>query len=476
MSAKPLRTYFFLLVLLAGCAGDEQRLSSSSPEALSAYAEGVHMTQQFYLTEARTAFERAIGHDSSFGMTWARLAIVEASAHDEVKAREHIALALVHSTAATRGEQFFIRMWERRISYDNETAAVLADSLISLHPENPETYLFRGQIHELFQHLDSALVLYHAASNLDTTFAPAAMTLGYAYSTMNDQQKALDYMARYIRLVPGAADPRASYADLLLRVGRYDEAVEQYRQSLNLKPDYWYAINQIGNVYRILGKLKAAGTQFDEGFRHMPQSEQLEAARMTAHAELNNRAGRHAEAITMYASALATDSTNLGAAYGLVTAYLESGNTALATAALDKAEAQLDRLNLLESQAMIGFHLVQAKLFIAKKDYAAARRACKQALETSTPLTRPAVFRHLAEIAIQEGDVEEALDACEEALHVNPNSPEALLTLTKAYATQGDARMTAEIGGRLLTLWKDADADFVQVKQLRQLLARSQSL
>ncbi len=476
MNSGHLHIFCFLVFLCAGCVPEDPKLSTSSPEALAAYTEGVHLTQQFYLTEARNSFAQAIRHDSAFGMAWARLAIVEASARDEAMAREHIAGALDRAANATHGERLFIRMWSHRISFENEAAAVLADSLIALHPDDPEPYLFRGQIHELFQHLDSALVLYHKASELDTTYAPAAMTLGYAYSTMNDQEKALDYMARYIRLVPGAADPRASYADLLLRVGRYDEAVEQYRQSLNLKGDYWYAINQIGNVYRILGKLKAAGAQYDEGFRHMPQSEQLEAARITAHADLNYRAGRYAEAIAMYTRAFSADSTNLGAAYGLVSAYLESGNTALATAALDNAEAALGRLNLLESQAMLGFRLAQAKLLTGKGDYGAARTACEQALEISTPLTRPVVFRQIAEIAIKEGELEEAFDACEEALSINPHAPEALLTLMKAYVAQGDARMTAEIGSRLSDLWKDADADFVQAQELRQLFSRSRSL
>ncbi len=476
MNTRLSRICCFLILFLVGCATEKQQLSSSSPEALASYAEGVRLTQQFYLSEARNVFQEAVGHDSTFAMAWARLAIVEASARNEVKARDHIARALAYSARATRGEQLFVRMWERRIAFANDEAAILADSLIALYPEDPEPYLFRGEIHELFQHLDSALVLYHAASDLDSTYASAAMTLGYAYSAMNDQAKALEYMGRYIRLVPGAADPRASYADLLVRVGHYDEAIEQYRQSLNLKSDYWYAINQIGSVYKILGKLQAAGAQFDEGFRYMPQSEQLEAARIAAHADLNNRAGRHAEAIAMFEKALSIDSTNLGAMFGIGTAYLELGNTAMATAALDNAKAELARLNLLESQAMLGYYLAESKLYTEKGDYESARTSNQAALEVSTPLTRTVVFRQLAEIALREGQLEEAFEACEQALSVNPNSPEALFTLTKAYIAQGDARMTAEIGGRLLNLWKDADPDFVQAKQLRRLLERSQAL
>jgi tetratricopeptide (TPR) repeat protein len=122
---------------------------------------------------------------------------------------------------------------------------------------------------------------------------------------------------------------------------------------------------------------------------------------------------------------------------------------------------------------MLGYYVAEAKLHTEKQGYGEARTSCERALEFSTPLTRPVVFRQLAEIAIKDGSLDDAFDACEEALSINQNSPEALLTLTKVYAALGDSRMTNEIGGRLLVLWKDADADFVQLQTLHQLLSRS---
>ena len=458
------------VLLAAGCAKEEKKLTTNSAEAVAAYNEGVNHTNNFYYTEARTAFERAIAHDSSFALAWARLAVLAFNTQNEPEAHEYIARAIHLATRATPREQLIVQMWDRRIHFANTVAAAIADSLIKLYPDDPEMHVFRGLLFEMDQNLEAAVQQYKKASDLDTSYAPAAMQLGYAYSTLNEQDKAVSFMERYIRLVPGSADPRASYADLLLRVGRYDEALQQYRQSLQLKPDYWYAFQQIGFVYRTLGRLEAAKEQLAKGFAYIPNSRQLEASHVAADADLEARRGRYHEAVQLYTQAFALDSANLGASYGMVYALAELKEFDKAESMIKNIEKELERRNLNASQAMFGFQLTRAKVLVDEGRLDEARQACQDALDYSSPITRPSVFRQLAEIAIRQDAIEEALDACEQALSVNPNSPDALLTLTKAYHAQGDTRMTREIGNRLLNLWNEADSDFVRLKELRKLL------
>ncbi|MBP1679616.1 MAG: hypothetical protein H6Q29_1527, partial [Bacteroidetes bacterium] len=80
------------------------------------------------------------------------------------------------------------------------------------------------------------------------------------------------------------------------------------------------------------------------------------------------------------------------------------------------------------------------------------------------------VHREMAEVYLKQGQIEPALDACAEALSINTNAPQALLTLTKVYHAQGDLRMTREVGERLQNLWKDADPDFKDAAELKRLL------
>lgn len=456
--------------LLPGCS-KEIRLSTDSPEALAAYTDGVSLWEKFYYAEATVAFERALKADSSFAMAWARLAIISFGANNEPQAQATITRALAHSGAATQREQLFIRMWERRIYFANDEAERLVDSLIARAPGDPEARVFKGGLLELKRDFTGAIEAYQKAVDADTAYAPAVMMLGYAYSSMNDQEKALAQMERYIRLVPGAADPRASYADLLLRVGRYDEALEQYHQSLAAKPDYWYAFNQVGAIYSLLGRLREAEQQFDKGYGLLPQSPQLEAARVAIRGGLAFGRAQYGGAIELYMGALRTDSTNLTAAYGLVYSLAKTKDFARAEEVEARIETELQRRNLMGTQVMLGFHMMKAYLAMEEGRLDQARKECTLALDGSSPLSRPSVYRLLAEIHLREKAYDDALDACSEALSVNPNSPSALLTLTRIYRAKGDLAMTRAIGDRLLSLWKTADPDFHDLLELRRILA-----
>jgi tetratricopeptide (TPR) repeat protein len=95
---------------------------------------------------------------------------------------------------------------------------------------------------------------------------------------------------------------------------------------------------------------------------------------------------------------------------------------------------------------------------------------CDSAVGFSSSLTRGMVYRQMAEIYRREKAFEPALDACEQALEVNPNYPEALLTLVRIYHDQGDRRMTKEIGSRLVSFWSKADPDFKNRNELKKIL------
>lgn len=458
---------------LAGCS-QERRLSTDSADALAAYTEGVSAWEKFYYPEATAAFTRALKADSNFAMAWTRLAVISFGADNETEAYARTEHALRLAPRATEREQLFIRMWDRRIHFANEEAGRLVDSLLARYPDDAEAWVFKGGLLELDRKFDAAIDAYARAVQADSAYAPAVMMLGYAYSGLNEQEKALAQMERYIRLVPGAADPRASYADLLLRVGRYDEALEQYRQSLTLKPDYWYAFNQIGTIYSVLGRLNDAAREFDQGYSVFPAGTSSEAAHAAIRAGLAFARGDYPGAIHLYTSALKTDSANLNAAFGLVYTLAKSGKFREGDAMVTQIATELQRRNLMGTQVMTNFHLMKAFLAMEEGRLESARSECTDALDGSPPLARPSVFRLLAEIHLREKAYDEALDACSEALSVNSNWPAGLLTLTRIYRAKADPVMTREIGNRLLTIWKQADPDFQDLVELKRILAGGQ--
>ena len=61
---------------------------------------------------------------------------------------------------------------------------------------------------------------------------PPAVNLGLA-AYPQDTEKTFK---KYTELIPGDPNPYDSYAELLLKTGRYDEAVAQYQEALRIDP------------------------------------------------------------------------------------------------------------------------------------------------------------------------------------------------------------------------------------------------
>ena len=466
----PILSGFLIFPLMfVGCQR-EKPVSTHSSEALRYYEDGTSKWTKFYYNDAEEALKKALALDSSFALAWGRLALVYSWAENEQKATEAIQKALQYAPQATQREQLYIALWHHRIGYKFKDAARVADSLIALYPDEAEAYYFRGSMYDLEKRYDDAIRMYRKSIEADTSFALSQMMLGYSYSTLGDNDRALLEMQRYIQLAPDAADPRASYADLLMRVGRYEEALEQYQKARGLKPDYWYALRQSGEIYLTLGQLKKGQELIHSSFDLMPATPLRAASHLATDAYVTLARGHYAEAVRRYREALAVDSSHWSAAFGLVTALGRLREFEEGAEALVHIRHLLERKNLIGSGVMVDFYATQANLLTEEGALDRATVSCDSALQYSTPLTLRWVYRTLAEIYLRKKNYEAALSACEEALKNNPRGPLVLLTLTRVYAAMGDRGMTKEIGNQLFELWKDADPDFAHLAELRQLL------
>jgi len=460
---------FLVGSLLSGCSS-EPEFSTSSEVAIRHYREGVSLFEKFYYREALAAFKQSLEADSTFALAWGRIALIHSRSHATQPAREAIANAERNASGVTRRERLYIELWKDLVEYSFKEAATVADSLVALYPEEKEARHARGMIHEIDKEYDEALEMYQAATEMDTGYPLAVMSLGYLYSTIGEQEKAIKYMRQYIRLVPEAADPRASYGDLLVRVGRYDEALEQYEKSLELKPDYWYAIQEIGKVQMVLGRLREAEKQFRASSALLPQTPAVEASMLTRLAHFDMQRGQYESAIDLYRRALAIEPFYGSAAYGLTHALIKVRRFDEARQLIAAIYAETQRRGLTGSSAMLDYHVLRARFLADQDSLNEGLEECEKALEYSVQLNRAYVFREIARINLKQRAYESALFACDEALAMNPNSPFGLLLLTRVYHAQGDAKMTGEIGNRLLTLWSGADEDFRYLKELRRLL------
>ncbi len=455
--------------LIAGCT-DEVGWTTTDPSAVVWYEKGVQAWQRFLYPEAFAAIDSALHRDSTFAAAWGRKAQLLSSTGDFTAARAAIGRAQMHAAHATPRERDIIRLWSYRIFDRRHDEASLADSLISRYPDDPELRLIRGQCYEGDRKYEAAVQAYAQSVERDTGFALGVMSLGYAYSTLGEQEKAVEYMQRYIRMAPDQPDPRASYADILVRAGRYDEALAQYRAALAIKPDYWYAVREIGTVYLIKGRLRDAERQFEEATNMLPPSSARESGMLRVRGVLDIQRGHYGDAIARLRAAALVDSSTINQAYQLALALSRLGRFTEAHEVIDSTSAEIQRRGLAGTQYMEVYHLIRARVFTEAGDLDSAKAACDEALELANPLSRGRVYLHLARAQAAARNWDGAMDAIEQALAVNPEAPEVLLTLTTVYTGMGDKAMAKEIGQRLLHIWRDADPDYRPLLELRRTL------
>ena len=76
------------------------------------------------------------------------------------------------------------------------------------------------------------------ATELAPNYSPAYNILGYAYRQQGDYASAEQAFKKYIELIPNDPNPYDSYAELLLKMGKFDDSITQYHKALSVDPHF----------------------------------------------------------------------------------------------------------------------------------------------------------------------------------------------------------------------------------------------
>ena len=123
-----------------------------------------------------------------------------------------------------------------------------------------------GAYHFGRQDYAAAVAEYKKATAINPQFSQPYNQMGYAYRFMGKNAEAEQAFKKYIELIPGDPNPYDSYAELLMKLGRFDESIKSYEKALSVDPNFVASYIGIGNNRVFLGqprrgarKLRAAG-------------------------------------------------------------------------------------------------------------------------------------------------------------------------------------------------------------------------
>jgi len=329
--------------------GRQMTITTSSEEARQLYMQAVDKAENLELEAAGRLAEQAIAKDPGFAMAY----LLRGQAGGGfVVFRENLDKAVSLIDKVSPGERHWIMAAKAQSDGDMTALKALLDQLAQAFPEDKHVQLRLARHHRgPMQDIRQAVVHYRKATSIDPSYAAAYNELGYALADLEDHKGAETAFQKYIALRPASPNPYDSYAEFLMRTGRYDESIAQYRKALEKDPAFVSALAGIGNNQVFKGEFEEARRTFDQQRAKSPDLDaQLNALENVAISYVHE--GKPAEAVRVYediarraqAGQLAPRVVNahVDAAFVLT----QGGDAAAAGAQVDKASSSLNAASL----------------------------------------------------------------------------------------------------------------------------------
>jgi TonB family protein len=140
------------------------------------------------------------------------------------------------------------------------------EQAIRLAPDSAEAYFGLANAHIYFRPLKTeenlrAAGLLKYAIKLKPDYQDAYLVLSDVYMQLDLKDEAIDTLKQYARLYPRQGNP--PLAGLYVRLGRFEDAVETYKEIVSDQPANPYARFELGSAYVALGNKELAMKEYE---------------------------------------------------------------------------------------------------------------------------------------------------------------------------------------------------------------------
>jgi tetratricopeptide (TPR) repeat protein len=422
-------------------------ISTKSAPAKQAYLQGRDLLEHLKNEEAHQAFARAAMADREFGMAVYGLAL---SAPDQAGFRAALQKAseLVRAGKMSEGEKHMIGGVEAGFSSQAAMALQHLTTLVRDYPDDERAHTLLGGLYLSLHQWQLGIDEFRKAIAINPEPPPPYAKLALALRMQEKYDEAEQAAKKYIELIPNNTKPVTSYADLLMKAGRFADSIAQYEKALKLDGKLVDAFVGIANDQIFMGKpqearntltkLESVATNVDDrhqahfwkavSFLHEEKTQPAldEVQRMY---DLARRDSNRA--------AMAGDLNLMGAIR------LELGQADAALAKYNEGLAIIDSSDL-PSATKDTVHRNSlydvARVKLVKKDLVGAEADAKKYREgvAAEKLQAEVCRSHELDglVALAKGDATTAVRELEQA---NMLDPRALFALGEAYAAAGNA-------------------------------------
>jgi tetratricopeptide (TPR) repeat protein len=233
---------------------------------------------------------------------------------------------------------------------------------------------------------------------------------------------------------PARVDVRSNLGAAYSALGRYEDAIEQYKRALIIDGTNYAIRFNLALAYYKAAWFSEAATELEKFIAAVPNSPQTANAQLVL-ADCQVRLGEYKKVIQLLSPLADVDSNNRTLAYLLGSALIGDGQ-------LDKGQAIIDRLFRHEDSAEA--HLLMASILLLADDAQSALKEAQRALELNPKL--PTVQAWYGRVLMRLGDTERAKVAFKTELASNANDFDSNLYLGVLLRQD---RLTEEAGSYL---------------------------
>jgi tetratricopeptide (TPR) repeat protein len=433
-------------------------VTTNSPAAERSFEGGMVHYENHRWNLALRDWNEAVRLDPNFAQAYVWICFTTTDPAEEERAR---AKAESLSQQVSPGEQLLIR-WMAGVHENRYVDGIMAmNDMLAMFPRDKRLNFMVG--YWLFRWQDEYEVskkLTLRALAVDANYATCDNQLAYIYSRLGDIDKALEYAAKYMELLPNEPNPHDSYGEMLRFAGRYPEALEQYRIALKVDPSFYISQKELGETYSLMGEEEQARKEYEKAIREAP-SNGAKAEYLQKLALTYVREKKYAEADAAYLDAAAQAHGMKqwiweARAYRVMAMYEPNQAAAMknlerADALLTKESRRVSQLDLNEEKAHI--LRVRVERALAVGDRSAAEKLVTELEKLASPgsgITTQRIYHGAAgTVLLAEGKFPDAISQLAEDI-ANPLSMKLLIS---AYRQTGDSEEASSLNKKLLE-WK----------------------
>ncbi len=243
-------------------------VTTSSAQARNCFEKAMREFEEYRTPETLQDLRAATKADPDFAQALILISRMSPDPGEEASTRTR---AKQLASKVSPSEQLLIR-WLADAQESNYLPAISAmNDLLAKYPRDPRLAYLAGNWLLLQQRYEQVVRVLEPAVAHFPNYAPALNDLAYGYAASGNFEKAFAVMDRYVALQPDQPNPHDSYGEILRMAGKFDAALEQYRTSIRIDPNFGSEVG-VADTYALMGKEREAREEYDRAVVFAPSN------------------------------------------------------------------------------------------------------------------------------------------------------------------------------------------------------------